>query len=283
MKNRTFETGTFEGGHPFVRLGGGGECLVIFPALNDALIDVTVFPAYLAWFYRRLSRRYTIYVLGKRRGLPVGTTTRDMAADYAAIFERHTGPAHVMGISLGGFIAQHFAVDFPQYLKKLVFCAAAHQLGPEGMETARRWIPWARYGQWPALYRQMIDLTYTGFYRFFYRCIIPGARVVLLRKITDPDDFIISGQAALIHDGTELLARIQVPTLVIGGERDRFFPAAYFEETAGRIPNARLRMFAGVGHGVLEQRHRQADQAILEFLGSGGSGPQPVQKGLVDG
>jgi len=56
------------------------------------------------------------------------------------------------------------------------------------------------------------------------------------------------------HDFKERLAEIKVPTLVIGGEEDHFYP---IRETTARIPNAELILYEGFGHNAMFDNKRQ--------------------------
>ena len=61
------------------------------------------------------------------------------------------------------------------------------------------------------------------------------------------------------------LHRIAAPTLLVAGDRDRFYTPELFRETAERIPGARLRLYPGKGHaGVMT--HRPAIREIVAFL-----------------
>ena len=130
------ESGHLADGLPFVRFGEGARRLVIFPPINDSLADVTYGKRLLPWYYRGFAEEYTVYLVGRRRGLPPGCTTGEMAADYAGAFEREIGPAHVMGLSLGGLVAQHFAADHPEYVASLVVGVSGLGLGVEGRSRA---------------------------------------------------------------------------------------------------------------------------------------------------
>jgi len=66
------------------------------------------------------------------------------------------------------------------------------------------------------------------------------------------------------HDFKERLAEIKVPTLVIGGEEDFFYP---IRETAAGIPNAKLILYEGVGH--LAMMKRQFSEDVIAFLTEG--------------
>ena len=101
MAASTPESGHLVGELPFIRFGDGPRTLVIFPPINDSLQDVTVGPRFLHWYYRRFADEYTVYLVSRKRRLPSGYTTRDMAADYGRAFERSIGSANVVGLSRG--------------------------------------------------------------------------------------------------------------------------------------------------------------------------------------
>ena len=163
------QSGHFVSELPFVRLGDGPRTLVIFPALGDAVRNVTDLAWRLAWYYRSFADDHTVYLISRKRGLPAGYSTRQMAVDYAEVFERSIGgEADVVGLSMGGLIAQHFAADFPQYVRRLVIGVAAHRLGAEGERMVRRWIALAQQERWREIHADNVELMYTGIRRSLY-------------------------------------------------------------------------------------------------------------------
>ena len=166
------ETGLLGGDLPFVRLGSGPRTLAVFPPIDDALRDATTGARFLALYYRALAEEYTVYFASRRRGLPPGYTTREMAADYTRAFEQDIGPAHVMGLSLGGLVAQRFATEYPRYVRSLVVGVAAHRLGTEGREIVRRWISRAREERWRELHAEMMVAMYEGLRRPLYEILV---------------------------------------------------------------------------------------------------------------
>jgi pimeloyl-ACP methyl ester carboxylesterase len=72
------------------------------------------------------------------------------------------------------------------------------------------------------------------------------------------------------------LGEISAPTLIIGGSEDPFFSEDLLRETAEKIPDATLRLYEGVGHGVPKERKRRYEQDALAFLDDhrGGSSGQ---------
>ena len=84
----------------------------------------------------------------------------------------------------------------------------------------------------------------------FYQFLFP----LLRHRPADPTDFLRSLEACLAHDGTGLLGRIRGATLVIGGTEDTFFPRSFLCEASERIPEAKLVLVEGTGHGAYEEQ-----------------------------
>jgi pimeloyl-ACP methyl ester carboxylesterase len=274
-KQAATETGTFLDEFPYVRFGSGRENLVILPGIT---LDNEPPNRFAAWTYRlgfgRFARDYAVYLISRRRGMPPSYTTRDMAADYAAVLEQELGPSHIMGFSTGGDIAQHVALDHPGALQSLVLVVSASRLSEEGRKTCERWLMLAREGRWQELRADMASVNVTSeankrlarmFIRVFGRFV--------LKAPSDPQDFLTTLEADLGHDTTGRLGEISAPTLVIGGTEDPFFSESILRETAERIPEATLRLYEGVGHGIPKERKRRYEEDALAFLGDhrGGS------------
>jgi pimeloyl-ACP methyl ester carboxylesterase len=262
------ETGTFLGEFPYVRLGSGPENMVILPGIT---LDNEPPNRFAAWTYRfgfgRFARDYTVYLINRRRGMPPGCTTQDMARDYARVIEGELGPSHLMGFSTGGSIAQYVAIDHPGALRSLVLVVSACRLSEEGRETCERWRTLAREGRWRELRADMASATVGGetnkrlaraFIRVFGRFV--------LKVPSDPRDFLTTLEADLGHDTTGRLSEISTPSLIIGGSEDPFFSESLLREIAAKIPDASLRLYEGVGHGIPKERKRRYEEDTLAFL-----------------
>ena len=269
------ETGTFLEEFPYVRFGGGPQNLVILPGIT---LDNRPPGPFAAWSYRlgfgRFARDHAVYVINRRRGMPPGYTTQDMAADYARIIEGELGPSHVMGFSTGGEIAQYVAIDHPDVVRSLALIVSASRLSDEGRQMCERWQTLTRENRWRELRADMAASTVTGetnkrlaraFMKVFGRFVL-GAP-------DDPSDFLTTLEADLGHDTTDRLPEISAPTLVVGGSEDPFYSESLLRETAAGIPCASLRVYEGVGHGVPKERKRQYESDVLAFLGGNFEGP----------
>jgi pimeloyl-ACP methyl ester carboxylesterase len=267
-RRRSVETGTFLGEFPYVRVGNGPQNLLILPGItleNDPPNRLA------AWTYRlgfgRFARNYTVYVINRKRGMPPGYISQDMAADYTRVIEGELGSSHLMGFSTGGSIAQYVALECPEAVQSLVLIVSASRLSEEGREICKRWQALAREERWHELRADMASVTVTSqtnkrlaraFIRVFGRFV--------LRVPSDPQDFLTTLEADLTHDTTGRLGEISAPTLIIGGSEDPFFPESLLCETAEKIPDATLHIYEGVGHGVPKERKRRYENDTLAFL-----------------
>ena len=82
----TVETGTFLAELPYVRVGNGPQNLLILPGIT---LENEPPNRLAAWTYRlgfgHFARNYTVYVINRKRDMPPGYTTQDMAADYTRV------------------------------------------------------------------------------------------------------------------------------------------------------------------------------------------------------
>jgi len=261
-----FQTGWFDGTLPYVRLGEGPRRLIIFPGINDALQDAVAAVRKWRWFFRRWTQGRTIYLISRRRSLPQGHTTRDMASDYSRAVEKHLGPSDLLGLSMGGMVAQHFAADHPRLVQRLVLGVTAYRNSEEAREWLRGGAKLARDGEWAKLYAALSERVYTGSRQSIYAALPAALPHAVLPIPPDGNNYVVSSIACMEHDTYERLPEIGTPTRVIGAALDRFFPAPLVRETAARLPNAELVMLEDVGHGATEEAKEAFDRNVLEFL-----------------
>ena len=262
MDKLELKTGVFGGGLPFARFGKGSQPLVVFPGLADAAWDATSAGWNLLEHYQRFTDQFTIFVISRKRGLPQGYTTRDMAADYATAFDHELGPCPILGISLGGCIAQHFAADYPDRVRRLVLASAGHQIDAAGRKIPEHWLELARQNRWREFYCNIAKVTVQEFHHTFYQFLLPLLRM----KAHNPGDFLVVLAASLQHNSAEILEKIRTPTLVVAGAEDIFFPPVLLRETVRRIPNSRLHLITNARHDAYESQRNEFETTVLQFL-----------------
>jgi pimeloyl-ACP methyl ester carboxylesterase len=250
---------------PHARIAGGPSTLMVLEGLSlEHKAPSGRALRLLRWAYRRYTRDYTIYQVARRQGVPAGSSTRDMADDYARWMRgRFDGPVDVIGFSSGGEIAQYLAADHGELVRRLVLSDTGWRLGEDAkalLRSARDKAAQGRAAEAQADIANHMDFGRVG--QALVRLL--GRR--LIKEPDDASDYIATIEADLAHDATDALPRILAATLVIAGSRDFFFPDPIVRETAERIPQATLRLYEGVGHAVGKTRKRRFEDDVLTFL-----------------
>lgn len=248
----------------YIRFGTGRKTLIMLPGLGDGLRSVKGLALPTAILYRMYAKDYTVYMFSRNRDLKPGCTIRDMARHVAEAMDTlGIGKAHILGVSMGGMIAQHLAADCPEKVDKLVLVVTAARRNPVLEDAVKLWMGQAKSGDHTALMDSNLRLIYSeGYYRRS-RWMVP-----ILGLTTKPksyERFLIMAQACLDHDAYQRLSDIQSPTLVMGGEKDETLGGDASREIAKAIPGAVLRMFPKWGHGLYEEAP-EFHSEVLDFL-----------------
>ena len=248
----------------YIRFGSGERNLIILPGLGDGLQTVKGTALPMALMYRCFAADFTVYAFSRRNHLPVGFSTRDMAADVAAAMDAlDIGKADLLGVSMGGMIAQYLAIDHPEKVGKLVLAVTSARLNPVLEESIAEWVSCARQGDHVALMASNLRRIYSGDY-----CRKNGWMAPIVGRLTKPksyERFYIQADACLTHDAHGELHRIMAPTLVIGGEKDQALGGDASREIAAGIPGAQLYMYENWGHGLYEEA-KDFNRRVLDFL-----------------
>jgi pimeloyl-ACP methyl ester carboxylesterase len=187
-----------------------------------------------------------------------GYTGDDLTADAAALIDALAGGrAHVVGISMGGGIGQHLAIEYPQRVTSLTLVSTSPGSGddlPPPTERARAAFsdppPDPDWSDVDAVVEYLVDAerpfagpdTFDEVYsRDLARRVVARTRNV---ESATKNHWILEGGAEL-RSG---LGRITAPTLVIHGTEDPAFPPGHGEALAREIGGAELLLLDGVGH-----------------------------------
>lgn len=263
MKKGQVTTGYSKNGLPYFRIEGGPQTVVIFEGLSFNHQP----PAGLAlWFmsnsYQRFTENFTAYYVNRKPGLPAGYSIQDMSDDYATMVQNEIKtPIDLMGISTGGPIAQCFTADHPELVHRLVLAMTGYRLSDRGAKLQRKIIDTTRQKKWRAAAVAMADGMTSGL-------LNPASQIgfwILGKSVfgatNNAADGLVELEAEDKFNFKEQLADIKVPTLVIGGETDSFYP---IRETAEGIPHAKLILYKKSGHTAMFKSRFNRD--VLSFL-----------------
>ena len=210
-----------------------------------------------------------------------GYTSADLVSDAAGVLDAYgIVAAHVVGVSMGGALAQLLALDFPGHVRSLVLISTTQALPggrgglPGPTEAFTRFAATATV-DWSDR-ESVVD------YIVEYSRVLAGDRRPFaeagLRKLVRDDveharDFAAAQNHDLLADDERVrdpLSSIAVPTLVVHGTADPMFPFPHGEALAEEIPDARLLALEGAGHGVERADWDVLARVILEHTGERG-------------
>ena len=248
----------------YAAFGRGRKHLVMIPGLGDGLTTVRGLALPFALMYRAYAKDYRVHIFSRPDPLEDGCTTRDMARDlHTAMARLGIGRADVLGISQGGMIAQHLAIDFPGSVNRLVLAVTLSRPNDVIRPVIGRWISMAQAGDYMALMTDTAEKSYSERRLRAYRPLYP-----ILGRVGKPKDFhrfLVQARSCLCHDAHDALDRIACPTLVIGACEDRIVGVQASSELAERIPDSRLFLYERLGHAAYEEAG-DFHARVLRFL-----------------
>ena len=203
---------------------------------------------------------------------PCPYTLSDMAGDVAGLLN-HLGQAgaHIVGLSMGGMIAQTLAIEHPQRCFSLtsILSSSGNPDLPPGDDEARmafvaplppeREAAVAQYQRaWKAVGGPHFDSMQVGLARMSRQAIDRGF----------PRDGFVRQLLAILHqdDRRAGLAKLDVPGLVIHGNADPLVPLAAGEDTANALAHGKLAVLDKLGHDLPEPMLPEIASHIVEHI-----------------
>ena len=242
----------------------------------------------LAWMFQLpdFSEHYRTIVFDNRgvgrSSKPAGPyTIAQMADDAAGLLDvLDIERAHVVGVSMGGMIAQELALRHPARVRALVLgCTYAKPDAGVGRQLESSLAAFG--GSRGPNGELQVDLSKLDPMMFFQHLLptvfnppfimneLPKLMQVFsgaLQYGFSMDAILAQVMATQTHDTTERLDRISAPTLVLTGDNDLLIPSSNSDRLAAEIPGATLKKIPGGSHAFNFETPEVFNQAVLEFL-----------------
>jgi pimeloyl-ACP methyl ester carboxylesterase len=246
---------------------GSGSPLVL---LNGIGLDLS------AWgpIAETLARERRLVLLdargvGRSGPPPEPCTTALLAADALALIDHLAlAPVDVLGLSLGGLVAQELALLAPSKVRSLVLAATAARLPARPRRALDAWRRLLLAGaDLDALRREQLAWV-LGPATLEDELVTNGILAALASAPPpSPRGFSAQTDACLTHDSRDRTGRIHVQALVLAGSGDALVPLSATEELANLLPRSRLEVHAG-GHAFLLESAGPVAASVLRFLRS---------------
>jgi 3-oxoadipate enol-lactonase len=194
-----------------------------------------------------------------------GWNLRRVAVQMADLLgELGTGPAHIVGLSMGGVIAQQFALDFPHLTRKLVLVSTFSVLRPDNLNG------------WSYFIIRVATILTRGLQaqaQLVARRVFPNPQDQPLREMyldivarADPRAYRKAMLSLGLFDSRKKLVEIKAPTLVITGAADTTVTPARQRALAEGLPSARQVIIPQAGHAVPVEQAERFNRVLLDFL-----------------
>ena len=190
-----------------------------------------------------------------------------MASDAAAVLDAAgVASAHIFGVSMGGMIAQEFALQYPAKTRSLILGCTSPG-GPSSIRADSNVID-------VLLMRSMTpEQAREAILPYIYDAATSSEKIeedINLRQpwLPSPEGYMAQLQGILAWEAYSRIAQITAPTLVIHGKSDALVPPGNGELIARRIPGTTLVLLDHASHIFLTDQTETAQKEILDFLSS---------------
>jgi pimeloyl-ACP methyl ester carboxylesterase len=197
-------------------------------------------------------------------------STADQADDAAAFLRAmNAAPAHVLGISMGGFIALNLAVRWPELVSSLTLVSTSaggeSHVKPDaaGLDALR---PDFSLSPGERARRTYSLIMAPGFLEANPQAADTIAANASYRPLT-PEQYARQFRSTRTHDVTAELEKLLVPTLVIHGDADPLVRYENGQYLAAHIPGAEFIPYTDTGHIPIVERAQEFNRDVLRFLG----------------
>jgi 3-oxoadipate enol-lactonase len=250
----------------YVEAGRGEVLLLIMGFGGDHLAWAFQMPAF--------AQRYRVIAFdnrgaGQSDAPDVPYTTRMMAEDAVGLLDAlRIERAHVLGVSMGGMIAQELALNHPERVRSLqLHCTLAR---PDGYMQALLQ-SWRIVRTKVSLEEWLRIVTLWLFSPRTYAERPEFVEGVIQTGLANPHPFTITGflrqgDAVRTHDTLDRLGKLRQPALVSVAEDDILVPPRFARALAAAVPRAELRLIDGAGHGYFWERADVFNAMCLDFL-----------------
>ena len=174
----------------------------------------------------------------------------------------------IVGLSYGSLVAQHFAVLYPEKLKKMILISTFAHKTPYYEAIELSWMNALKFGGYSLMLDVMLPYVLSDVY--FEKPLIPIDFFKSTKKdVVDAKSLSKLMQAtAERKDFRQELSKIQCKTLVIHGRLDGLFPVYLGQEVANQIKNSKFTIIENAGHTLNIEEVDKVSNCILDFIKS---------------
>lgn len=172
---------------------------------------------------------------------------------------------HLVGLSNGGMIAQHFALNFPEEVGALVLVDTCSYIDTLLHSIITLWIKATQIGGSEFRYDASIPFIFSEDFIKKNKDALEQMKK-MSSEINPPNAIINLANGCLTHDTNDRLSEITAPTLIIVGEEDILIPMRYSRLLHEGIKGSKLVTINGAGHAPSIEKPEEFNKIVLNFL-----------------
>jgi 3-oxoadipate enol-lactonase len=252
---------------------GEGEPLLVVPGLAmDTLGWALQVPAFSA---RHRTIIFDNRDVGQSSLCEADYEIADMAQDALALADAlGLDSFHLVGVSMGGAIAQEMALAAPERIRTLTLAVSFAAGGRWARTLSSVWSARVHRMSREEHVDELMLLCFTE--EFFENAeAVAWMREMILQNPhpQPPEAFARQLDASSRHHAGERLGELAMPTHVIGAEHDILVPVWKSREIAALIPGSKLTVLEGCPHGLNVERAEEFNGAVLDFIAERAAAP----------
>jgi 3-oxoadipate enol-lactonase len=196
-------------------------------------------------------------------------TCLQMADDLAGLLQAlGIEKADVIGASMGGAVAQEFAIKYPEMADRLVLLCTYMKADAFVRQLAKFWMQSVEKTGHVLLCEGILPWLYTREFFEDQQLALDWARKLVKEQepIYSIQGFQWKAQAALEADTSKQIHKIKAPVLVVAGELDLVVPPALCKKLADVIKGAQFTIISGGGHAFFDEKPFELNEVLLNFL-----------------
>ena len=250
----------------YYKVKGEGESLVLIHGITGSTMN---------WLYQipEFSMHYKVIIYdirghGKTDKPKQKYSIKLFADDLRGLLNKlGIDKAHVLGVSMGGLIAQQFTLDNPDKVKSLILVATLSEMREVLVQLSNNWILYAKKLGMEAIFNELLVWTCTD-----KMLKIGKKRREMLKKLYLEDNdqvhaFLATRDAVVEFNVTSQLPEIKAPTLILIGDHDILHLLEMSQIIHKNIPNSELKIIQDAGSlPIMDNKGIPLNNMVLEFL-----------------
>ena len=253
----------------YYEIHGSGEPLLLIMGIRRNI----------EWWYKQLldlSAHYQVIVFDNRGSgrtdKPAGEYSIEQFADDTAGLMHRLGikHAHVLGYSMGGYIAQELAINYPHMVDSLILVSTGTGGARAVTMSAERAEKFADIqGLTPEeILQKNMDIFFSDRFIRNHPDEVRRFSELSMRWYQPAEAFVQQFNACQKHDTVSRLHTVKVPTLILSGDDDPLIPPQNSMILKELLPHAELKMFSNLRHCFFIEDHEKFNKIVLTFLQS---------------